>query len=155
MPGAVHQIEKGMMGWDPNRPTENLGLLLLLAPHSQGPLEIKEQQERQQEGDSDIERWTKESEWGKQEGCHESEKPMWPSVITQTPAPLPSQKNNQRDFLENVCETFTLSQGILFHPAPDEMSSDLNSIITCYGVERMCCFDTLKKDALYSEELLK
>lgn len=31
MPGAVHQIEKGMMGWDPNRPTENPSLLLLLA----------------------------------------------------------------------------------------------------------------------------
>lgn len=43
MPGAVHQIEKGMMGWDPNRPTENPSLLLLLALHSQGPLEIKDQ----------------------------------------------------------------------------------------------------------------
>ena len=81
---------------------------------------------------------------------------MWPSVITQTPAPLLSQKNNQRDFLENVCETFTLSHGILLHPAPDEESSDLNSIITCYSsVEMICSFDTLKKDALYSEELLK
>lgn len=31
MPRAVHQIEKGMMGWDPNGPTENPSLLLLLA----------------------------------------------------------------------------------------------------------------------------
>lgn len=42
MPRAVHQIEKGMMGWDPNRPTENPSLLLFLAPNSQGSLEIKD-----------------------------------------------------------------------------------------------------------------
>lgn len=45
---------------------------------------------------------------------------------------LLSPKNSQRDFLENVCETSTVSQGSLFHPVPDEVSSDLNSILTCY-----------------------
>lgn len=65
MPGAVHQIEKGMMGWDPNRPTENPSLLLLLAPHSQGPLEIKDQhttRETARGRGGDRERWTKERE---------------------------------------------------------------------------------------------
>lgn len=57
MPGAVHQIEKGMMGWDPNRPTENPSLLLLLALHSQGPLEIKDQHTtRETARETEIER---------------------------------------------------------------------------------------------------
>lgn len=49
-------------------------------------------------------------------------------LITQTPGLLLSPKNNQRDFLENVCETYTLSQGSLPVPVPDEVSSDLSSI---------------------------
>lgn len=53
-------------------------------------------------------------------------------LITQTPGLLLSPKNNQRDFLENVCETYTLSQGSLLVPVPDEVSSDLSSIWTCY-----------------------
>lgn len=57
--------------------------------------------------------------------------PCGPPVITQTPSLLLSPKNSQRDFLENVCETSTLSQGSLLHPVPDEVSSDLNSILTC------------------------
>lgn len=104
------------MGRDPKRPTENPSLLLLLAPRSQGPLEIKDQRTtRETARESKTVMWRdgpkKASGGKKQEGCHISEEPMWPSVITQTPGLLPSRENKQRGFLENVCETSSLCGG--------------------------------------------
>lgn len=134
MPGAVHHIEKGMMGWDPNRPTENPSLLLLLAPHSQGPLEIKDHHNKR-----DSKRETEIGRDGPKKVSRESRKdamnhrnPCGLLLITETPGLLLSPKNSQRDFLENVCETSTLSQDSLLHPVPYEVSSELNSILTCY-----------------------
>uniref|UniRef100_A0AAV2LZX0 Uncharacterized protein n=1 Tax=Knipowitschia caucasica TaxID=637954 RepID=A0AAV2LZX0_KNICA len=85
MPGAVHQIEKGTMGEDPNRPRELPGLLLLLTPHSQGPLEIKDQHTTRKAStkETEIGGDGAERRRGKQEGCCERGEPMWPSLITQ------------------------------------------------------------------------
>lgn len=116
MPGAVHQIEKGMMGWDPNRPTENPSLLLLLAPHSQGPLEIKDQhttRETEIEGDG-----PKKVSGVSRKDAMNQKNPCGLLLITQTLGLLLSPMNSQRDFLGNVCETSTLSQGSLLHPVP-------------------------------------
>lgn len=132
MPGAVHQIEKGMMGWDPNRPTENPSLLLLLA-HSfsrtfrdQRPTHNKKDSNRKTEIESDGPK-----KKGSRKDAMNQKNPCGLPVITQTQGLLVSTENSQRDFLKNACETSTLSQGSLLHPVPDEVSSDLNSILTC------------------------
>lgn len=77
MPGAVHQIEKGMMGWDPNGPTENPSLLLLLASsfsrtfRDQRPTHNK----KGCNGETEIGKKKCTKERRKQEGCYDSEEP--------------------------------------------------------------------------------
>lgn len=56
-------------------------------------------------------------------------------LITQCQASYWAKGRRQRDFLENVCETSTLSQPSLLHPESDEVASNLNSILfTLYFV---------------------
>lgn len=101
MPGAVHQIEKGMMGWDPNRPTENPSLLLLLAYsfsrtfRDQRPTHNKKDRNRKTEIEK---RCTKERR--KQEGCYESEEPMQPSSDYQNARPPSEYKEQSKGFPE-------------------------------------------------------
>lgn len=134
MPGAVHQIEKGMMGWDPNGPTENPSLLLLLASsfsrtfRDQRPTHNK----KGCNGETEIgEKKNAPKRDGSRKDAMIQRNPSSLTVITQTQGLLVSTKNSQRDFLKNACETSTRSQGSLLHPVPDEVSSDLNSIPTC------------------------
>lgn len=118
MPRAVHQIEKGMMGWDPNGPTENPSLLLLPASsfsrtfRDQRPTHNKKgcDGERRRSGGGGGEKCTKERDGSRKDALIQRN-PCSLTVITPTQGLLASTKTSQRDFLKNACETSTLSQG--------------------------------------------
>lgn len=127
MPGAVHQIEKGHDGLESkeahreSQPAVVAGFSFSRTFRDQRPTHNKRDCKR----DRDV-RWTKETVSRKD--AVNQKNPCGLPLITQTSGLLLSPKNSQMDFLENVCETSTLSQGSLHHPVPDEVSSDLSSI---------------------------
>lgn len=101
MPRAVHQIEKGMMGWDPNGPTENPSLLLLLA--SSFSRTFRDQRPTHNNkgcnGETEIRKnCTKERR--KQEGCYDSEEPMQSSSDYPNARPPSEYKEESKGFPE-------------------------------------------------------
>lgn len=99
-PGAIHQIVKGMMGWDPGRPTrESQSVVVAGSTFSrtfkdQRPTHNKKDSKREME----RERETIDSESGEQEGLNDSEEPMWPSTDYPYARPPTEQKAQSKGF---------------------------------------------------------
>ena len=158
MPGAVHQIEKGTMGWDPNRPREDPSPLLLPA-HSfsrtfrdQRPTHSK----KDRDSETEIQKDGPKKDRGRKVAMRRKN-PCGLLLITQTHRLLLRRKNNHRDFLENISETFAESQGSLLHLVPHEASYYLNSSIMLRfcSAKFICSFGTLKKTYTFLHRVAK
>lgn len=106
MPGAVHQIEKGTMGWDPNRPREDPSPLLLPAYSFSRTFRDQRPTHSKRDSDRDTEIQTDGPKKGRgRKDAMRRKNPCGLPVITQTPGFLLRAKNNHRlpgEHLRNI-----------------------------------------------------
>lgn len=136
-----------MIGEDPNRPTENSSLLLLLAPHSQGSLEIKHQNSTRET--------LKRRQWYREIDQSEGEKEKRKDVMNQwNPCGLPlirpptESKEQSKEFpgerLWNTNSESGQPSSIRCQMKYLPTSAPFQRVTVCC-VEMMPSFDTLKK----------
>lgn len=128
---SIRHTEEGMVGCTPNRPTEDPGLLLLLA-HSLSRTFRDQSPTHNKKG---------ATERGKRKD--DSQEPMW---FYGTLALLVSTENSQRDFLENVCKTSTPNQAGTSSRCQMEHLPTSDSMLDVVAGKWCAAFDTLKRE---------